>query len=142
MTIYIAVSDEHSIYAPVAGHVDELRAERGEWRRPIYPDEQEPGALSVFQAYETKKGRAICRMTDAYTRRGIEFWIEVGEGYVTDRILFRVKQNQTVRRAGARIGEIILGSLSEVHLDSRVSRVLVRAGDKVMGGITPIAILY
>lgn len=81
-------------------------------------------------------------MTDAQTRRGIEFWIEVGEGYVTDRILFRVRQNQTVRRAGARIGEIILGSLSEVHLDPRASHVLVRAGDKVTGGVTPVAILY
>jgi len=54
VTIYIAVSDEHSIYAPVAGHVDELRAESGEWRRPIRPDEQEPGGLSVFQAYEVR----------------------------------------------------------------------------------------
>jgi phosphatidylserine decarboxylase len=144
VTIYISTSDNHDIFAPVAGHVDSLTALRGYWRRPTRPDEDPTGA-QVFQAYETKKGRAIAKMTESVTGQPLEFWIEVGSGYVTDRVLFRVKQNQTVLRAGARIGEIILGSLSEVHLPGggrQSSQTLVKAGDIVIGGTTPVAVLY
>lgn len=148
ITIYIAPRDDHRVYAPVAGRVTRINTYEGKIRRPVSPEEYRLGSDSrVFQSYENKTGRVTVHMEEEGTRLPLSFWLEVGEGYITERVRLDVLEGQYVPSPGTPIGEILLGSLSELHLPmgshgERRVRVLVKPGQKMVGGATPIAILY
>lgn len=132
IVIYIDARDNHSVHSVVSGYVSKITTYQGEILRPIR------GRTSMFQAFERKTGR----VTISY-ELGVSVDLEVGEGYITDRVQLEIKEGDWIAPAGKRIGEILLGSLSEVHLPGPPStRILVKKGDVLQGGVTPIAMFY
>lgn len=120
ITIYIGIEDNHDIYAPISGKISKIKFSEGEFKRKI------------FQTYVNKIGRASITIND------IKFWIEVGKPkYVTDRVLLEKELDDKVKQ-GERIGEILLGSLSEVHLPENTI-IKVKEGDVLIGGETVVA---
>jgi hypothetical protein len=137
ITIYLAQDDIHKVFAPLSGRVVHLQFCQGKIFRPEL----------LFVADAHKDGRAIVTVQHP-TDVCVEFWLEVGHGsYITDRV--RLSQgNQTLEvdaqvHKGRQVGEILLGSLAEVHLpmigDSIAWRLHVRKGDRVVGGKTVLA---
>jgi len=127
--IAIAVSDIKKIHAPISGVIEEIKFEEGEFKH------------NVFEVPTTKTGRATVFIKGKKDIR-LNFWLEVGEGYVTNRIKFDKVKGDHVN-AGEEIGEILLGSLAELHLppstDALTVMSLVQANDKVKGGSSIIA---
>lgn len=120
--IYIAPNDEHTIFAPVDGSITDIRKFNGSWHR------------KVFQAYEEKTARVTVEFDT-----NLDFWVEVGKPlYITDRIRLDKGVSGSVIQ-GEPIGEILLGSLAEVHFLDASFAITAKAGDKVVGGKTGIA---
>jgi len=124
VTIYISVDDDHNVFAPIDGKITKMETFEGEITR----------YLKIFKSYEKKKGRVKIFINGCLS---ISFWLEVGEGYVTDRVRLDRFEGDFVSR-GENIGEIILGSLSEIHLPES-SLINVEEGDYLIGGETIIA---
>jgi hypothetical protein len=118
VTVYIDIDDIHDIYAPVSGKIKYVTTESGDFDR----------YLKVFRSWERKRGRLTIGIRD------VKFLVEVGEGYVTDRVRLKKGIGDTVKR-GDVIGHIVLGSLSEIYLPIGYD-VLVREGETVAGGTT------
>ena len=129
ITIYISPEDNHTIYAPLDGKLIKIKNEQGSWKRQI------------FQAYENKIARTILYIKNNKLKEPLSFYLEVGKPkYITDRI--RLKDHIKVNRElveGEEIGEIILGSLSEVHFGNLKYSNNINVHDKVIGGKTIIA---
>lgn len=118
VTVYVSKSDSHIIYAPTSGTILYTVEEHGMWLRP--------GVFNVPD--QTKTGRLVLCIR---TTKGMnyEFWVEVGHGkYITDTIHMDVRQGDYLREK-TRIGEIIIGSLYEMHL--KMCRTATR-GDALM----------
>jgi hypothetical protein len=134
--IYIGVTDNHQIFAPLTGDISNIEYQEGEFRHTY--------DVGEYVVEKTKRGRAIILVTDDENNK-IPFWIEVGRGYVTNRIQIdknigeRVKQCKITHvQQGERIGEIKLGSLSQIHLPEN-SIATVKKGDIIIGGQTQVA---
>lgn len=122
ITIYISPQDNHDVFAPVSGIVQDIVTENGLWHRPMF---------TVPSQVKTGRVRVVLN-------QGVEFWLEVGKPtYITNRVQLNIDKGSHVY-AGERIGEIVLGSLSEVHLPVS-SEILVKPGMPVVGGETAIA---
>jgi phosphatidylserine decarboxylase len=135
ITVYVSPTDSHVIFSPTDGLVTDTREERGLWIRP--------GTFRVPD--QTKTGRLTIRMR---TPAGnvYEYWIEVGHGrYITDTISLTAGRGSKLL-ARERIGEIVIGSLYEMHMlvdaDARNTpvKLLVQLDQKVIGGKTEIAV--
>lgn len=96
---YIPATSNHNIFSPKDGVIIDVKKFNGEWTRQI------------FKAFETKIARLTLVIDD------IDFWIEVGKPfYITNRIKILKNKGDQVKQ-GENIGEILLGSLTEIHLD-------------------------
>ena len=97
--IYLPPTGDHTIYSPMSGDITSISSVKGRWKD------------KVFQAWEDK----IARVTVEIDKK-IDFWVEVGKPlYITDRIRISKQKNEHVEK-GEEIGEVILGSLSEIHI--------------------------
>lgn len=124
ITIYISPNDNHNIFAPIDGTISEIDIVQGYWKR------------RVFHAYEDKIGRTIIYISNICLPEDISFWLEVGKPmYITDRIQLNKDIDDYVKK-GELIGEIILGSLCEIHFHNLNHQNKIRIGDKVIGGNT------
>jgi hypothetical protein len=122
ITIYIDKNDIHTIYSPIDGKVEKIEFINGEFEREN----------KIFKTFDLKVGRCIITINQ------ITFWIEVGKPkYITDRVLLTIKEGEMVKKSD-KIGEILLGSLSEIHL-SKTEKIKVKLLDFVVGGKTVIA---
>lgn len=127
VTVYVAPTDAHDIYSPVYGMITGFREESGEWTRP--------GTFNVPD--QTKTGRLVIEMATDGGRR-FEFWIEVGHGtYITDTIKITSRPGELLSK-GTPMGEIVVGSLYEMHLGD--AQILAKVGNGVKGAVTPLAI--
>ena len=154
ITVYIPRKANHNVFAPAGGWITSIEAFQGDWLRPI------------FQSWVKKTGRVIIGMATPITPpfsssdadadeipptttqiselndpwMFTEFWLEVGKPkYVTDRVRLDIDTDDRVE-AGDKIGEILLGSLSEIHFsDQFVIEPAVQPGDWVVGGETIVA---
>lgn len=119
ITIYISPKDNHTIYAPKTGKITNITHFNGKWIR------------KVFQADVEKIARVTIEMDP------IDFWIEVGKPlYLTDRIRVEKNIGDNVTK-GEQLGEIILGSLAELHVKKGTFFILspeIKEGKKVIGG--------
>jgi len=122
ITVYIDVKDNHDIFAPVTGKIKNLIAEKGNFDR----------YLKLFQSWEKKRGRLTIEIEN------VRFLIEVGEGYVTNKIKVKKIVDDKVKR-GEIIGHIVLGSLSEIYIP-KGHVILVTEGQRVVGGKTILAL--
>jgi len=125
--IYIDVSDNHSIYAPIDGIVSEIKTFDGLV--------SERKGNTIFTSQKNRRGHVRFSIDSRIPR--LYFRVEVGKGYVTDRIRYWVSVGDLIN-AGQIIGEIILGSRSMIHVPAG-SEVLVNKGRDLIGGETPIA---
>ncbi len=129
--IYIPQKANHHVYAPISGRVIKISYQNGNWIHHIKTDE--------FVAFVRKTGRVTIEFSDndLETGKTVRFWLEVGQGYITDRIKISVKEGQYVNQSQV-IGEIILGSLAEVTVPDPKG-IQVQNSEKVIGGQSIIA---
>jgi phosphatidylserine decarboxylase len=128
ITTLIDAEDIHTIYSSVDGEITGVKFEKGEFKH------------HVFECPITKKGRATLEITDDNKMKH-NITLEVGKGYITNRVRLDKDLGDVVKK-GELIGEILLGSLSEVIIPQYDEiKILVSEGDKVKGGETPLAFL-
>jgi phosphatidylserine decarboxylase len=121
ITVYISKDDIHNIYAPNSGTITDVTKFQSEIKR------------MVFKMEETKIGRVRIQVN-----KSIDFWVEVGyPTYIHNRVLLRKHKGDKIK-SGEVIGEIVLGSLSEVHLP-REATILVVLNECLIGGRSIIA---
>jgi phosphatidylserine decarboxylase len=121
VTIFLSVFDVHVNRAPIGGKITRSEARSGRFFDARNPASSEMNARRTW----TIEGRGITvvvrQITGAVARR-ICAWKQVGD---------------TVQR-GERFGMIRFGSRTEVDLPFE-SEILVKSGERVLGGQTPIA---
>lgn len=122
--IYISPTDNHDVFSPMDGVITNITTYNGKWTRQI------------FEAYIDKIARVTIEINNS-----VNFFIEVGyPEYITDRIRIRKKIGNRVS-LGEHIGQIILGSMVELHLQKGQFYIpdYVRSGLEVVGGQTILA---
>jgi phosphatidylserine decarboxylase len=118
---FLSALDVHVNRAPVAGRVvDHFLTEGG------YAAAMTPGAehnVAGYTVLDTPRGRvAVAQRT----------------GLVARRIVHRAPVGSSLAR-GERFGLIRFGSRTDVYLPVDAARPLVAPGDRLVGGVTPIA---
>jgi hypothetical protein len=127
ITIYIRPADNHDIYSPIDGILVDILNYQGSWHRHI------------FYADVNKNARTTISIKNQYLNKPISFWLEVGRPkYITDRISLNKNINDNIYQ-GENIGEIVLGSLAEVHFNSIKHYKTIAKGSILIGGQTLIA---
>jgi phosphatidylserine decarboxylase len=121
ISVFLNVFDVHVNRSPVAGAVREIEYTPGEF-------------VNAMKAYaEDHNERLAMRLETAHGRVEV---IQVA-GLIARRIICRARVGDRVR-AGERYGLIRFGSCTVVRLP-RGATPLVRIGERVTGGVTPIA---
>jgi hypothetical protein len=127
ITIYIRRTDDHNIYSPTSGTLTNIYNYQGSWYRHI------------FQADVNKIARTTISIKNPYLNKPISFWLEVGKPkYITDRIRLNKNIGNDLY-SGENIGEIILGSLAEIHFNGIQHYKTVTKNSILIGGRTLIA---
>jgi phosphatidylserine decarboxylase len=125
--IYLSPEDMHDLHAPVTGVVSSITTVQGTWTRP------------VFKSWETKRGRLQVWLHHGNHDQPLGFWVEVGQGYITDTVHFEPDKGDSVLQS-ERVGRIVIGSLAEVQIPKSWGlSVVVRAGEVVHAGQTILA---
>ncbi|MEW6277387.1 MAG: phosphatidylserine decarboxylase [Candidatus Eremiobacterota bacterium] len=119
---FLGVHDVHINRAPVAGKVIDQFGRSGGYA-PAY-DPKADHNHSVYTLIEGPCGRCAVAQRVGVLARRIVNWFQVGD----------------LLAQGERYGLIRLGSRTDVYLPAgQVQEVLVKPGDRVTGGVTPIA---
>lgn len=123
ITIFLSPLDVHVNRTPVEGTVTRVEYHPGRFL-PAY--RAEAGALNEWTEvwFERNGQPVVCRQI---------------VGILARRIVCRLKPGQTVER-GERFGIMKFGSRIDLFLPLG-ARVLVKAGDRVVGGETPVAVM-
>jgi phosphatidylserine decarboxylase len=123
ITIFLSPLDVHVNRTPVEGTVTRVEYHPGRFL-PAY--RAEAGALNEWTEvwFERNGQPVVCRQI---------------VGILARRIVCRLKPGQTVER-GERFGIMKFGSRIDLFLPPG-ARVLVKAGDRVVGGETPVAVM-
>ena len=125
--IYIEPIGNHQIYAPISGTVSNISNVEGSWTR------------NIFQTNVNKTGRTEIDITNPIIKNPVSLWLEVGKPkYIVDKIRINITKNDEVK-IGELVGEILLGSLAELHFDNLETIKVVDIGSKVIGHKTIIA---
>ena len=120
-TIFIPINENHKLFAPISGTIYRIFFKNGKFEREI------------FETKLTKRGRMTMFIDD------IIFHAEVGFPYRVKRIQIYPKEGYYIS-AGQKIGEILLGSLTEIIYPPNVKvEPLVKYQEKVIGGQTLIS---
>ena len=127
ITINIRPNDKHHVYGPLDGLFVDISSQQGSWYR------------HVFHANVNKIARTTISIKNIQLNAIISFWLEVGKPkYITDRIRLDRNVGDIIHR-GELIGEIILGSLAEVHFNGLPHQTYVTRGSILVGGRTVVA---
>jgi phosphatidylserine decarboxylase len=121
VTIFLSVFDVHVNRAPIAGEITHSQAMSGRF----------------FDARNPASSERNARRTWAIEGRGITIVVRQITGAVARRICAWKEVGDTVER-GERFGMIRFGSRTEVDLPAG-TEILVKPGERVRGGQTPIA---
>jgi phosphatidylserine decarboxylase len=119
--IFLSVFDVHTNRAPIDGRVTYCQRRPGlflDARRPDCSEKNE----SMTWAFENPRVTIVVRQITGAIARRIVAWAEIGDDL----------------KKGERFGMIRFGSRTELYLPVSAT-VLVRVGDHVAGGATPIA---
>jgi phosphatidylserine decarboxylase len=119
--IFMAVWNVHIQRAPVTGKVESVKFTKGSYF-VAYDERAGKRNTRCASVFSSSRGRIGMLQVAGAIARKVEFWRNAGD---------RVSQ-------GTRVGIIHLGSQVRVALP-RGARVLVHTGDRVRGGLTPIA---
>ena len=121
VAIFLSVFDVHTNRAPIAGRVIYRRHHQGlclDARKPECSDRNE----AMTWGFENPRGVLVVRQITGAIARRIVGWSEVGDEL----------------GKGERFGMIRFGSRTEVYLPLDAT-ILVKVGERVAGGATPIA---
>src|SRR6266446_6915290 len=119
--IFLSIFDVHTNRAPIAGRIVYRQHHEGlclDARDPDCPEKNE----AVKWAFENSRGTIVVRQLTGAIARRIVAWANVGDEL----------------KKGERFGMIRFGSRTELYLPLSAT-ILVRVGDHVAGGATPIA---
>jgi phosphatidylserine decarboxylase len=121
VSVFLSIFDVHVNRAPIGGVVRSVTYHEGEY-------------LPAFDHNATHRNERNEVVVEG--DRGDVAFVQIA-GLIARRIVFRPKEGERVER-GARVGLIKFGSRVDVFLP-RSSRVLVKVGDRVRSGASPIA---
>lgn len=121
VAVFLSLLDVHLNYAPVAGRVLELVEETGGFAAASLPAAEHNNAL--YTVIEGVHGRCI---------------VAQRVGLIARRIVNRLRPSALVTQ-GEKIGLIRFGSRTDVYLPAGQWGALVKKGDRVQGGLTPLA---
>ena len=119
--IFLSIFDVHVQRNACSGTVDKVQYHEGRFAMAMKPEAAWNERSLVRIAPEGREPVVVEQIAGAIARR-IETWCKEGESV----------------RAGERYGIIYFGSQVAVHLPAKAAPV-VRPGDRVVGGVTPIA---
>ena len=126
LVIALSFWDMHVQRSPVAGTVTGVAALGDDWMDGEGRDfaflREKPCPVQTRLAIRTGAGDVAVRLITSLAARRIETWVKEGESIAR----------------GQRIGRILLGSTVVLELPPHV-RVLVKAGERVWAGETPVA---
>jgi len=120
ISIFLALWNVHVQRAPLAGRVVAVRVEAGPFRPALMAEAAHNHRQAIY--LETDRGPCVVTLMAGILARRIVRWVEVGDAL----------------RAGDRIGMIKFGSRVSLRLPSGY-RPLVRVGQEVRAGLTPLA---
>ncbi len=120
VVVFLAVTDVHVNRCPVEGHlVDVCRIPGRHAPAFLYAEHNCRDMLAIRGA----RGRlTVAQISGVLARRSVQ-WCTPGERLA----------------AGQRLGMIRFGSRTDVYLPAGATRILVEPGDRVVGGVTPLA---
>ncbi len=121
IAIFLSIFDVHVIRVPVNGKVKFIKYVEGKYH-PGQTKKASRENAHLYVEYETRQGIVIVRYI---------------AGVLARRILWDLKEGSDVKR-GQKVGIILLGSRVEIHFPRGIE-ILVNEGDKVYGGLTPVA---
>src|SRR5258705_8356586 len=119
--IFLSIFDVHTNRAPIDGRITYRKHHEGlclDARDPHCPEKNE----AMIWAFENSRGTIVVRQLTGAIARRIVAWANVGDEL----------------NKGERFGMIRFGSRTELYLPLE-AEVLVKTGDHVAGGATPIA---
>lgn len=121
ISIFLSVVDVHVNRSPIAGTVTHSEGKKGLYLDARDPDSARKNASRLWVIKGEKVTVAVRQITGAIARRIVP-WSKVGDPLVQ----------------GEKFGMIRFGSRTELWVPSG-SKVLVREGESVRGGVTPLA---
>ncbi|MCE7979768.1 MAG: methyltransferase domain-containing protein [Caldilinea sp. CFX5] len=121
IAVFLSLLDVHVNYAPVAGRVTEIVASSGGFAAASLPAAEHNNAL--YTVIEGVEGRCI---------------VAQRVGLIARRIVNRLRPGALVTQ-GEKMGLIRFGSRTDVYLPAQRFTALVKVGDRVVGGVTPLA---
>ena len=124
VSIFLSVFNVHIQYAPVAGRVALFKHTPGQY-------------LNAMKTDSARFNENVLIGFDCAEPRDEKIGVRLIAGLIARRIVPWVAQNDALQR-GERISLIQFGSRVEVYLPMR-AKVMVKPGDKVVGGETVIA---
>ncbi len=124
ISIFLSIFDVHVQNAPVTGTIELAQHTPGKFINALSPDSARANEnmLIGIRSSENPNERFAVRLIAGFIARRIVPWVQLGE---------------SIER-GDRIGLIQCGSRCDLYLPLAY-RLMVRRGDKVIGGETPIA---
>lgn len=124
VAVFLSLLDVHVNYAPVAGRVVEIVAASGGFTAANLPAAEHNHAL--YTVIEGVNGRCI---------------VAQRVGLIARRIVNRLRPGAVVSQ-GEKMGLIRFGSRTDVYLPAQRFTALVKVGDRVIGGVTPLANIH
>jgi len=121
VAVFLSLLDVHVNYAPVAGRVTDIVASSGGFAAASLPAAEHNNAL--YTVIEGVQGRCI---------------VAQRVGLIARRIVNRLRPGVLVTQ-GEKMGLIRFGSRTDVYLPAYRFTALVKVGDRVKGGVTPLA---
>ena len=121
ITTFLSLHNVHVTRSPVAGRIVMAEDVDGGLAPALLARAERNRRLRL--AIDGPRGRVVLVQIAGTLARRISSWVEPGNGVA----------------AGQRVGMIHFGSRTDVLLPSRTSELLVRPGDRVRAGITPVA---
>lgn len=120
--IFLSVFDVHVQRNPCSGTVEKLHYQPGKFHMAMAAEARENERSVVTLAVEGRPDKLVVEQIAGFVARRILTWLKPG-----DRV-----------SAGGRYGLIQFGSQAAVHMPASAEE-LVKPGDRVVGGVTPIA---
>jgi len=120
--IFLSIFDVHVQRLPCSGKITRVQYQEGSFKAAMVDEAKQNERNVVAVAVAGRSEEVVFDQIAGLIARRILCWIKVGDAAV----------------AGERYGLIQFGSQAAIHLP-RTARVLVRPGDKIIGGVTEVA---
>ena len=138
--IYISEDDNHDIFMPFDGSINFFTEEQG-----TFVDPSAWQFSSIFKAQPMKTARLhLILASENKNFTNIHLIIEVGQGYITNKIGLLIKGNEKIKK-GTKIGEIIIGSRSYIAFQQPFlffeSEKNIKIEAKIKGGETLLGVV-